>query len=50
MITPCIKHSTESQPLSQIHFSLKSHYSRKPLLLCKVIIRELNPLMLITIF
>lgn len=29
MINPCLKHSTESQPRAQIHFSLKFHYSRK---------------------
>ena len=34
----------------RFHSSLKSLYQEIPLLLCKVIIYELNPLLLITIF
>lgn len=45
--------STKSQPFAEtgrFHSFLKSMYQEIPPLLCKVIIYELNPLLLITIF
>ena len=53
LFTPCLKPSTKSQPFAEterFHSALKSLYQEIPPLLCKVIIFELNPLLLIMIF